>query len=85
MEDYPTDAKDMLPAERALRTLLASAVYEKPGIGEKISVPEKTESEGQFEARQADTIAKIGNWDIVEEDEGYREKIIKLLKTGHRN
>ncbi|KAK6520764.1 hypothetical protein TWF506_001010 [Arthrobotrys conoides] len=85
MEDYPNDAKYRLPAERSLRILLASAVYEKPSIGEKIWIPEDSESEEQFKARQAIAVTKIEEWDIAEEDEGYREKIINFLKVGHWN
>ncbi|KAK6536921.1 hypothetical protein TWF281_001128 [Arthrobotrys megalospora] len=79
MEDY-TDANDRLPAERALRILLASAVYEKPSIGENIWVPEGNESSENFKSRQAAAVTEIDEWDIAEEDEGYREKIIKFLK-----
>ncbi|KAK6361243.1 hypothetical protein TWF730_004985 [Orbilia blumenaviensis] len=82
MEDYPTDAKARLPAERTLRILLAAAVYEKPSIGERISAPEEGETGEQFKTRQANAIAKIGEWEIAEEDEGYRDKIIKFLKAG---
>ncbi|KAK6503461.1 hypothetical protein TWF481_008477 [Arthrobotrys musiformis] len=83
MEDYPTSAKDRHPVERSLRILLASAVYKKPNIGERIWVPEESESGEQFKVRQADAIEKIKEWDIAEEDEGYRDKIIEFLKVGH--
>ncbi|KAF3921895.1 hypothetical protein ABW20_dc0100709 [Dactylellina cionopaga] len=83
MEDYPADSINRWPAERALRILLAAAVYKLPNLGEKIWEPEdSTESEKHFKVRQNAAVRHIEHWNMTEKDEPYRSKIIKFLLTG---
>ncbi|EPS45093.1 hypothetical protein H072_899 [Dactylellina haptotyla CBS 200.50] len=80
MEDYSATSANRIPAEHALLALLATAVCKIPNIGGKIWVPEEfIESEEDFQVRQSAAIREIEKWEVAEDDEVYRQKVIKYF------
>ncbi|KAK6517972.1 hypothetical protein TWF506_005139 [Arthrobotrys conoides] len=81
MEDYPEDAADRSPAQHSLYILIAAAIYKETNVGGKIYVPEEeTESEEEFKVRQKRAVQEIQAWELSEDDEPYRPKMIRFLQ-----
>ncbi|KAK6345165.1 hypothetical protein TWF718_007092 [Orbilia javanica] len=83
IEDYAADSPDTFLAERSLHVMLAAAIYKEPGVDGKIYVVEQdTESEEDFRARQKTALQEIEAWELAEDDEPYRPKMIQFLLSG---
>ncbi|EPS38730.1 hypothetical protein H072_7522 [Dactylellina haptotyla CBS 200.50] len=82
MEDYPADSPDRNLVERALRLMLATAVYKLPPMGEELWSQAPAESEESFRTRQAIAINHVKHWKLTEKDEPYRAKVVEYLMSG---
>ncbi|KAK6527954.1 hypothetical protein TWF281_009214 [Arthrobotrys megalospora] len=80
MEDYSARSINRSLVERSLNIIITTAIYKEPKVGGKIYNPEEeTESEEEFKVRQDAAIRIIEGWELSENDEPYRSKMIKFL------